>query len=44
MKIISATPKPIRFGNKAFLKLGSGRNHDQVRFPSAKATAPKKIN
>ena len=39
-----ARPKLMRLGTRALLKLESGRNHDHVRFPKAKATAPKKMS
>ena len=41
MKIIIETPRVMRFGTNAFLNPWSGRNHDHVKFPKAKAIEPK---
>ena len=42
--MMRAIPREIRLGTKAFLKPLSGKNHDHVRFPRAKAIAPKYIS
>ena len=42
MNMMRESPKAMRLGTKAYLKLSSGRNQDQVRFPRAKAILPKK--